>query len=296
MSLKAPSINCPKCGQPVGDDAVFCSHCGCKLSEQILDSSTDVQSSTVSVEPTDNITPADDELSAKTNVATEDGATPIAHMELPANPSSIENSLQFANTDSIAATKPKKLHKKRNIIIIVVFLLAIAIVGLVESNNAKEVEYYNNMLEAVQTMYEGGADAETAGNLIIIVWQNAIWKNTDSDTDPYTQPNGHFVDDFNDALDNLFDDTDFQEDISKIRDNQSKVITLMQKLKNPPTKYQEAYSVLQTCYEDYSKLLQMATNPIGSLNSFSDDFHEADTATANSLSKMVIYFDDNSSN
>ena len=103
--------------------------------------------------------------------------------------------------------------------------------------------------------------------------------------------NGEFVDDFNDALSNLFADENFVNSISEIELNQSEATDLMKKLKNPPKKYEEAYAVLKTYYDNYIKMTKSVISPYGSLQTFSENFNTYDTDTVNSFEKMKLYLD-----
>ena len=129
------------------------------------------------------------------------------------------------------------------------------------------------------TMLDGAAKAEDAGNLIKSVWYNAIYEERDTETDKYTMKNGKFVYDFND------------NSISEIELNQSEVTDLMKKLKNPPKKYEEAYAVLKTYYDNYMKMTKSVIGPTGSLQTFSEDFNTYDSDTVNSFEKMKLYLD-----
>ena len=141
------------------------------------------------------------------------------------------------------------------------------------------------------TMLDGVAKAENAGNLIKSVWYNAIYEERDTETDKYTMRNGEFVYDFNDAFSNLFADENFVNSISEIGLNQSEVTDLMKKLKNPPKKYEEAYAVLKTYYDNYIKMTKLVISPNGSIQTFSEDFNTYDTDTVNSFEKMKLYLD-----
>ena len=138
-------------------------------------------------------------------------------------------------------------------------------------------------------MLDGAANAETAGNLIKNVWYNTIYEKRDTTTDKYTMKSGRFVEDFNDALGNLFSDEEFQKNISEIQDNQDEVTFYLKQLKNPPKEYEEAYTVLKTYYESYLSMTKMVINPTGSLQSFSDDFNNLDTETVDAYEKMKLY-------
>ena len=105
------------------------------------------------------------------------------------------------------------------------------------------------------TMLDGAAKAENAGNLIKSVWYNAIYEERNSETD------------------------------------QSEVTNLMKQLKEPPKKYEKAYSVLKVYYDNYLKMTKIVTSPTGSLNAFSEDFNTYDNNTVDSYEKMKLYLD-----
>ena len=105
------------------------------------------------------------------------------------------------------------------------------------------------------TMLDGAAKAENAGNLIKSVWYNAIYEERNSETD------------------------------------QSEVTNLMKQLKEPPKKYEKAYSVLKVYYDNYLKMTKIVINPTGSLNTFSEDFNTYDNNTVDSYEKMKLYLD-----
>lgn len=99
------------------------------------------------------------------------------------------------------------------------------------------------------------------------------------------------INDFNDALSELFADENFSNSISEIEANQSEVTNLMKQLKEPPKKYEEAYSVLKVYYDNYLKMTKIVISPAGSLNTFSEDFNTYDDNTVNSYEKMKLYLD-----
>lgn len=137
-------------------------------------------------------------------------------------------------------------------------------------------------------MLSGASDAETCGNLIKKVWYNAIYEESDSKTDKYTKPNGYFVSDFNDALQNLFSDSSFSSQIADINSNKDTVNSLMKKLKNPPEEYKDAYEVLSKLYDAYISLTNLATDPTGSLQTFSRNFNDADNETLNCYNALSM--------
>lgn len=201
-----------------------------------------------------------------------------------------------------AVNLPQMTQKtKRYIVIAVVAVLAV-IIALFVGKNIKEqklaeeaaqrsADYASTLETASFTMLLGAIESEEAGNLIKSVWYNCIYEERDSKTDKYTRPNGYFLDDFNDALANLFADSSFRSTISSIESNQELVTGLMKDLKNPPEEYEEAYEAVKELYDAYKKLTNLATNPSGSLRTFSDNFIAADTETVNCYEALQMYID-----
>lgn len=199
------------------------------------------------------------------------------------------------NRQENSAPKAKPAPSKKKLIIIgsisaVLVALVIVIVSVVTSNIRKN-EYIQKVSRASEIMLDGAVDAEKAGNLIKNVWYNAIYEKRDTETDKFTRPYGVFVDDFNDALNRLFADSEFNVLITNIKYNTQEVNSLMKDLKNPPEEHREAYNALKEFYNAYLELTNLAVNPTGSLNSFSSSFHNADTAAVNCYKSMKMYFD-----
>ena len=191
-----------------------------------------------------------------------------------------------------STVKQKKNKHKDVIISIIVFaLIVVSALGIGISKKAKELKYYSNMETVSFTMLDGATKAKDVGNLIKSVWYNAIFEERNSETDKYTMKNGKFVDDFNDAFSELFADENFSNSISEIETNESEVANLMKQLKEPPKKYEEAYSVLKVYYDNYLKITKIVINPTGSLNTFSEDFNTYDNNTVDSYEKMKLYLD-----
>ncbi len=192
-------ITCPKCEEAISEKAIVCPYCKFNLSQQNL-------------------------------IICEECGTKYERKSLACPKCGCPNS-------TIEQKKQKKKHKGIIIIsAVVIALIAVCVFGFSISQKAKETEYYSNMEYVSYTMLDGAAEAENAGNLIKSVWYNVIYEERDTKTDKYTMENGKFVDDFNDALSNLFADENFINRISEIELNQSEATDLMKKLKNPPKK------------------------------------------------------------
>lgn len=197
----------------------------------------------------------------------------------------------------------KKKKRVKGLIILIVAVLVLGIgttVGVTQYNKKKEEKAYNAMITeysqnlsvAVSTMLSGAADAESCGNLIKKVWYNAIYEKRDKETDPYTTTDGrYFVDDFNDALANLFSSSVYKLKIDAITENKDKVNALMKELVNPPEEFSEIYDKLSDLYSAYLSLVKCATDPSGNLTSYSNTFNDADDEVINCYEKIKIYID-----
>ena len=136
-------------------------------------------------------------------------------------------------------------------------------------------------------MLTGAATAEEAGTLIHDVWYDTIFDKHNADTSKYTSGNS----DFNDSLSELFSDEEFQDKITSIKSNQDTVKDLMQELTNPPAEYEEAYDTLKNYYDAYLELTNLAISPTGSLQSYTDDFNEADSNVLKYYNAMDVYIE-----
>ncbi|RLD03323.1 MAG: hypothetical protein DRI56_12685 [Chloroflexota bacterium] len=171
------------------------------------------------------------------------------------------------------STKTKKIAVGV-ISVFAILALAFATFGTIKSNNDKKVfnAYIDNLHLVRMTMLDGGSEAESLLNLTAKVWYNSIFEKRDSETDKYTRSGGHgFNDNFNTSLGALFLDSSTLATISKIEDNQVSVETMMKDLQNPPEGLDKSYETVLELYTTYKSLTNLATNPSGSLESFSQN-------------------------
>lgn len=266
-------IQCKHCGNSVSDKAKNCPHCNGLL-----------------IEETEAML-----LCEECNTEIPTGATACPNCGCPVSKKE-EVSTQKVEVTSVNLQMKKSTKKFILIGIIAIVLIAVGIFvfSLISSNNEKKAaeEYINKVETVAYEMLEGAADAEDACNLIKSVWYNSIYEERDSETDKYTRPYGYFVDDFNEALGNLFSDSTFMAQIIDIESNQEMVAGLMKDLKKPPEEHQEAYEALKEYYDAYLELTNLAIDPTGSLTTFSAAFNEADTETVNCYNSMKLYFED----
>lgn len=120
-------------------------------------------------------------------------------------------------------------------------------------------------------MLDGGANAESLCNLILKVWRNTIYEESDNETDKYTRPDGYFLSDFNESLENLFVDSDTILTISYIEDNQAAVKGIMKKLQDVPDGLDKCYDTVSDLNVAYRILTDLAINPSGNYNGFSSN-------------------------
>lgn len=262
-------IKCPNCGTDVSDKAKQCPNCGETLQTQKVV-----------------------KLCEECGYELDDNTTICPKCGCPV-PESEEQ---------------KKTRKKKKIIIsviaiLVVILALIAIVCVVKVTNQKKAEeaaaaaeaarvqavndYASNLELASFTMLTGASTAEEAGTLIHDVWYDTIFDEHNADTSKYTSGNS----DFNDSLSELFSDEEFQDKIASIKSNQATVKELMQELTNPPAEYEEAYNTLKDYYDAYLELTNLAISPTGSLQSYTDDFNEADSNVLKYYNAMDVYIE-----
>ena len=160
-----------------------------------------------------------------------------------------------------------------------------------EQNEAKRsaAEYQAKYNRLVSDILDNSVEIENQGNLIVQVWNNAIYNKDDATTDKFTKVNGQFVSDFNDALNNLFNDQEFADSISEITEKNNQIRLDMKDMTNPPEGYGDAYQALKEYYENYIDFYNTVINCEGSLNSFSDEFHETDSALAKEFNSVELY-------
>lgn len=207
--------------------------------------------------------------------------------------------------------KKRKINSKKIVVIITsligILLIFSVIVGIIkykeyqekiakeEIKKQKQIEeeYYLNLMLAISQILDGGAESEKAGNLIKKVWYNTIYEKNDIETNSYTKNQyGTFNYDFNDSLENLYSDFEFQSTIRSIKENQESVKNIMKKLKTPPNEYEEAYDTLKDFYDSYVEFTNLILNPNGSYQTFSNAFIEKDSEMAKCYKTMEIYIEE----
>lgn len=242
-------IKCPKCGEMVSDKAGKCLHCNADL------------------------------YSPKQVTCSDCGKD-------------YEESL--ATCPSCGCPNPikvKKKKKKRLIgnIIAAIILLMMMMGDISKFRERKENKYYNNFANAVNLITNNSAEVAKTGELIAKTWYNAILQIQDEETDKYTMRGGEYVENFNEALENLWTDEDFISKGTEINNGKSEVIAAMKKVKNPPSKYKKANSELKEYYDIYLKLVNEVCYVSGSYDDYVNSVNEYANRLYELRQKLEIY-------
>lgn len=150
-------------------------------------------------------------------------------------------------------------------------------------------QYQAKYNQLISDMIHNSAEIENQGNLIVQVWNNAIFKKDDEITDKFTKVNGQFVSDFNDALGCLFNDHDFIDTSSEIKEKNDQIRLDMKDMVNPPDGYENAYQALKEYYESYLEFYDTVIYCDGSLESFSNKFNETDSECISKFNSAELY-------
>lgn len=260
-------ISCPNCRKPVSDKAEKCPHCGFEL------------------------TPIASNFCPECGNSILEGAVICPTCGYP-----IDNSPQ-----KVEVTRVKISKKSIIIVLSIVIVLAVAIISglairnyIVDQKTEEERIAYQETLDATSAaILLQGYSAESCGSLIHDVWFNTIYEEDDYITDDYTKNSyGRFYDDFNDALSVLFSDEDFLDQIDSLKSGQDAINSFMKELSSPPEGFENAHEAILELYDAYTALVNLAISPSGNLQSYTENFNEADSNFANCYKALQIYITD----
>lgn len=123
-------------------------------------------------------------------------------------------------------------------------------------------------------------------DLLIDVWHNSIWKQKDKATDKFTCPDGYFLEDFNDALDNFYDDKKINKDLEEINEVMNELISLRKGLRWAPigrAEYNEQLIIMTDSFIDECEII---LSPEGSLNEISEELSDLTDEGNKAVSRM----------
>lgn len=259
---------CLECGKKA--DANFCPDCGKPMTDFVGDVAMLAEENII-----DNVT---------------DNNYQIAGYSGPHENESVESmpgdtNLDFVTPENVQPPLKKKMNKK--VIVIIAAIIVLAIIASIPivihlKDKQQKAEYVANLNAFVTTALQGATEAEDLCNLTKSVWHDAIYEDSDEETEKYVEG----VEDFNEALLNLYLDDSTIETVSVIEDNQKKVEEYMKKLKNPPGEYAQYYSLAVEFYGKYKAFTDLAMDPEGSYNSYTDKVNDLDSEVAELYEKL----------
>ncbi len=168
-------------------------------------------------------------------------------------------------------SKKNKIFRYVTLIIVVVFLGYLAY-GVYQYNNWVA---YGEIVDQIYDARNAGVDAVNESRALLMkVWNNALWKIEDPETDQYTRPDGVFVDDFNDALNSLYADEEFCEKLNLLNDKQQELRALKKQLPHPPKGMEEYNDCLVQMVNNWIEVSMTLLNPSGSYDDLNKRFGE----------------------
>lgn len=157
----------------------------------------------------------------------------------------------------------KQRHSAGQIVLAVVAVTALAamcIFAVKDAQQRKAAAYQGELVQLAGRIQEYAVDAYEVAAAEESVWRNSIYQQQDESTDPYTMENGVFLEDFNDALGNLYNDSVFATRLASVQTNQVSAAGSMRGLKDAPEGYEDVYQALKEQYDTYIKLTNLALN------------------------------------
>lgn len=222
-----------------------------------------------------------------------DKAENCPHCGCPISPSPSVHESQPVHITDIKLSGSPKTRKKAILISISSLCLLAVVVGVVLAVNHKNAsDKYDTYLEDLKqiriTMLRGAADSENLCNLTRGVWSDTIYEEFEVDTYKYTMTNGIFHDDFNTSLSALYSDNTTKNSISKIKENQEEVSSIMSRLQDPPESLKACYETVSELYDAYTAFTNFAISPSGSLTTYSSRFIEYDDDFSKHYDHLVM--------
>lgn len=160
----------------------------------------------------------------------------------------------------------KQRHSAGQIVLAVVAVTALAamcIFAVKDAQQRKAAAYQGELVQLAERIQEYAVDAYEVAAAEESVWRNSIYQQQDESTDPYTMEDGVFLEDFNDALGKLYNDSVFATRLAFVQTNQGSAAGSMSGLKNAPEGYEDVYQALKAYYDAYIKLTNLALNNVG---------------------------------
>ncbi|MCM3724602.1 hypothetical protein M3226_02655 [Neobacillus cucumis] len=205
--------------------------------------------------------------------------------------------LQTEETAVLEESRPRK-KKKVWLGLVVVLLVASIGGGLfwkhVQTVKAEEAaaeakkkaikNYEKNMGLALAAAIVVGTHSEKMADQYHDVWYSAIFN------DRYTTSDGtkHSYGSFNQAIKDQNSVYEQSGDNLKLLSEMVVFEGYMNKLKNPPSKYEQLYQELVDLYATASSFEKLAESPSGSLQSYTNEFNQRDSELAEKIKSLQV--------
>lgn len=157
----------------------------------------------------------------------------------------------------------KQRHSAGKIVLAVVVVAALAamcVFAVKDAQQRKAAAYQGELVQLAERIQGYAVDAYEVAAAEESVWRNSIYQQQDESTDPYTMENGVFLEDFDDALGNLYNDSVFAERLTLVQTDRVSAAGSMSGLKDAPEGYEDVYQALKEQYDAYIKLTNLALN------------------------------------
>lgn len=188
--------------------------------------------------------------------------------------------------------KPRKKSNKFVVpIILGFFLLVIGVVAFnsyqnvqereaAEKRKIAEKEYKDRLDVAYQLMVTSGANMEDIINGYTDVWHSAIW-------DDGATIDGQRYTDFNEALAAKLESYTTNGDLDTLDSMMSTLNKTMDRLKNPPNKYEDEYEAALNAYAAV-KDMNNFVEPTGSYDTYSSGASQQDNEMSSELNNFEV--------
>lgn len=183
-------------------------------------------------------------------------------------------------------TKVNRKKLLRTLFGIIVLVGITALLLLFQQSKVRNT-YIDNVVLASKQMLEGMQKAEGVTDLTYKVWRNTIYEEFEIETYEYTGGMGSFNTSFNTSLTKLYSDAKILAIVADIESNQKSVSTTMRKLMNPKKEFAPCYETLSEMYTTYQGFTELAVNPNGTLQSFSQNTNEKSSRFKELFSKLT---------
>ncbi|MZP30886.1 hypothetical protein GTO91_14295 [Heliobacterium undosum] len=205
----------------------------------------------------------------------------------------------------IEVNERDKKKKTKLFIIGGVILVLIATFGIVFNYNQREKEYGQKLDLISNEMIFSAALAEKMCNSYQKVWHDTIWNKMDmskmasdigvpeSELKNKTGEYFLYTSDFNESLKILYKYYDKNGNVDLLKNTKETVYKDIKSLDAPPEKYKQSYNAIMDLYSDYDQYINLAINPTGSLQSYSNETRDLNTKISKKYKEFGLRFPDN---